>query len=404
MQEAARYQAVLEILGEVFQDRQPADNIINDYLRHRRYIGSGDRRFIVEEVWKLIRRRLRLAFEAGSEDPRRLLLVYLKDNQPEKVFTGGAYAPAALSDEERRWLTDLSEAPYPPYVEAETPQWLYEKIGDMAFLKALNQPASADFRINRASREAVAARLAEEGIYVEPTPHSPLGLRATERVNLNNCAAYQEGWFDVQDEASQLAALLTEVRPEHKIVDYCAGAGGKSLTMAYLLGGKGRILAHDADARRLQALRSRMERLGVKNIELTEFVATTDKDFDRFVIDAPCSGTGTWRRSPDAKFRLTPQKLSELNRVQDEILETAWQKTKSGGRIIYMTCSVLREENEAVFDAFAARHAELRPLNIRCLWEKILPTPYPHADDFHLRLSPLTSGTDGFFVAIAQKG
>lgn len=403
MQENARYQAVLELIGAVFEDKQPADNIINEYLRARKYIGSKDRRFITETVWKIIRNRLKLSFDAGSDNPRRILLTYLRNDKPETIFTGEQYAPAQLSDEERNWLQTENEEVYPDYVEAECPQWLFAKIKDVELLKSLNNPAPADFRINTASRGQVIEALRGEGLEVRPTPYSPLGLRAGERFNLNNCIAYKEGLLEVQDEASQLAAIMTDVRPEHKIIDYCCGAGGKSLAMAYILKNRGKILAHDISAKRLEAIKPRMERLGVKNIELTDILAANDSDFDRFVIDAPCSGSGTWRRSPDAKFRLTPQMLAGIVKTQKEILETAYGRTRIGGRIIYITCSILREENEDNIAAFLKAHSDVRVLNARELWEKLLDSPYPGTNDKYLRLSPLTSGTDGFFVAVLEK-
>ncbi len=215
--------------------------------------------------------------------------------------------------------------------------------------------------------------------------------------------AYQEGLIDVQDESSQLAAILIEAKPEHKIIDYCCGAGGKSLALSYLLHGKGKILAHDANPQRLEALKPRMKRLNVKNIEITDFVATSDKDFDRFIVDAPCSGTGTWRRSPDAKFRLNPQMVEKLNKIQKEILDTAYIKTKSGGRIIYMTCSILKDENEDVISHFLNQYPDVKKLNIRQIWERNVPAPYPHSDDYMLRLSPYSSHTDGFFICVMEK-
>ena len=219
MQLSARYNAVLELTEEIFKDKSPADGIINAYLRERKYIGSGDRRFIAETVWKIIRHRRRLEFEAQSSDPRRILLVYLKDEDLDLIFGAGEYAPTALSKEERNWLKKLNESGYPPDVEAECPRWLFDKVGDMALLKSLNEPASADLRVNRGSRESVLQKLRGEGLYFAPTPYSPIGIRSSERVNLNNCIAYREGEIEVQDEASQLAAILCDVRPEHKVVD-----------------------------------------------------------------------------------------------------------------------------------------------------------------------------------------
>lgn len=405
MQKGARYQAVLELVGEIFKDSKPADGIIDDYFKSRKYIGSKDRRFISETVWHIIRNRMKLEFEAQSKEYRKILLACLKSRGEDinAVFDSGQYSPAALSVEEKEWLKTDNEDAYPPFVEAETPEWLYKKILDIRLLKSLNEPARADFRINVRSRDAVIDKLKAEGFSVYPTPYSPLGIRCDERIPLGNCIAYKEGEIEVQDEASQLAAILVDVKPEHKIIDYCCGAGGKSLAMGYLLQNKGHIYAHDIEKKRLMAIKPRLERLGVKNIELLDFVATSDKGFDRFVVDAPCSGTGTWRRSPDAKFRLNQNMVDKLNKIQFELLGKAYEKTKAGGRIVYITCSILNEENEEIIAAFLQSNPNVRLINIKELWEQKIEAPYPYHSEKYLRLSPLTTGTDGFFIAILEK-
>ena len=402
MQTGARYQAVLELITDIFKDEQPADGIINEYLRSRKYIGSKDRRFITETTWQIIRNRRKLEFDSQSVEPRKILLFFAKDKLSE-IFDGSPYGLAPLSSQEQKLLSAENEQPYPAAVEAECPDWLFAKINDMEFCKALNQPAEADFRANGHSREEVIARLESEGISAAPMPYAPQGFRVKDRFALRNCAAYQDGWFEPQDEASQIAALLCDVRPEHKIIDYCCGAGGKSLALADLLHNQGHILAHDISAKRLENIKPRITRLGVKNIELIDIVATTDRDFDRFIIDAPCSGTGTWRRSPDAKFRLTAQKLFGLNQIQAELLSIAAAKTKIGGRIIYITCSVLPDENEDIINAFLRAHQEFAPLDISKLWEQKINAPYPHGNQQMLRMSPLTTNTDGFFITVLEK-
>lgn len=402
MQTGARYQAVLELITDIFKDEQPADGIINEYLRSRKYIGSKDRRFITETTWQIIRNRRKLEFDSQSVEPRKILLFFAKDKLSE-IFDGSPYGLAPLSSQEQKLLSAENEQPYPAAVEAECPDWLFAKINDMEFCKALNQPAEADFRANGHSREEVIARLESEGISAAPMPYAPQGFRVKDRFALGNCAAYQDGWFEPQDEASQIAALLCDVRPEHKIIDYCCGAGGKSLALADLLHNQGHILAHDISAKRLENIKPRITRLGVKNIELIDIVATTDRDFDRFIIDAPCSGTGTWRRSPDAKFRLTAQKLFGLNQIQAELLSIAAAKTKIGGRIIYITCSVLPDENEDIINAFLRAHQEFAPLDISKLWEQKINAPYPHGNQQMLRMSPLTTNTDGFFITVLEK-
>ena len=401
MQQAARYNAVLELIGEIFKDKSPADGIINNYLRERKYIGSGDRRFITETVWKIIRHRRRLEFEAGSKEARKILLVFLKDEDLDLIFGAGEYAPPALSKEEKIWMKNLKEEVYPVDVESECPEWLFAKIKDVALLKSLNEPASADLRVNAGSREQVLQDLRREGLFFAPTPYSPIGIRSSERVNLNNCIAYKEGVVEVQDEASQLAAILCDVKPEHKVIDYCAGAGGKSLAIASLLNGKGKIEAHDVDCQRLEQIKPRLERLNIKNVVPVRELS--DKDYDRFIIDAPCSGTGTWRRSPDAKFRLTPEKLNELTKIQSQLLEFALENTRVGGRIVYITCSILPDEDENIVSVFAQRHKNVRYVDLKQLWQQKIDAPYPAKNTEFLRFSPLLTNTDGFFLAIFEK-
>ena len=400
MQKGAQYQAVWELISEIFKDKIPADNIINAYVRERKYIGSKDLRFITETVWKIIRNRRKLVFDAGSNEPRRVLLTYLQDEDFD-LLCGGEYGLAPLSKEEKEWLKRRNEEVYPAAVEAECPDWLFDKVKDIHLLKALNEPASADLRLNKGSRARVIEQLQGEGLYFVPTPYSPIGIRSAERVNLNNCVAYKEGVIEVQDEASQLAAILADVRPEHKIIDYCCGAGGKSLTMAFLMNRQGKIQIHDINRSRLEAVKERAVRLDVKNLEIIKEVG--DRDYDRFVVDAPCSGTGTWRRSPDAKYRLTPETLKELNKTQAELLEKAFNHIRRGRRVVYITCSILRDENEDIIEAFLSRHADAAPVNLRHLWEDKLDGRYPGQDDFMLRMNPLLTRTDGFFVCILEK-
>lgn len=402
MQSGARYQAILEIITEVFKDEQPADKIINDYIRARKYIGSKDRRFIVDEVWQIIRNRCKLTFDAKSDDPRKILLYYNKDRL-EQVFDGSTYGLTPLTKEEQNWLCQENDEPYPDWVEAECPKWLYEKIGNLEFCKALNWQAQTDVRAHGISADELQAKLEAEGIESKKGAYSPYCLKIKERLVLNNCMVWQDGYLDVQDEASQLAAILIDAKPEHKIIDYCCGAGGKSLALSNILKDNGHILAYDIEAKRLEAIKPRMARLNVHDVELTEIIADSDKDFDRFILDAPCSGTGTWRRAPDAKFRLTEQKLYGLTKIQAELLEIAAVKTKIGGRIIYITCSVLPDENEKQIEQFLAAHNEFRPVNMRELWEGKIAAPYPHDDEFMLKLSPYKTGTDGFFICVLKK-
>ena len=402
MQTSARYQAVTELIDEIFDDKQPADNILNAYFRERRFIGSKDRKFISSEVWNIIRHRRRLEFEAQSRDVRKLLLVYLKDRNLNEIFSGGQYGMSPLNEEELHWLQNLEELEYPADVEAECPKWLYEKINDMSLLKSLNVSASADFRINARSRETIIQKMKEEGYDVVQMPFSPIGIRSDERINLNNCMAFQDGLIEPQDEASQLVSILCDVKPEDKIIDYCCGAGGKSLTLAYLLHNKGKIEAHDIEMKRMDALDVRMKRLQISNIVKVPTEQVSD-DYDCFIIDAPCSGSGTWRRSPDAKFRLNEEKLRWIVKVQSDLLSLAAQRVKKGGKIIYITCSILNEENKKQIEEFLHKNKDFEQVNIEEIWNRKIEAVYPFENEYWAQFSPVVTGTDGFFVSILRK-
>ncbi len=402
MQESARYQAIFEVIKEVFSDKQPADNILNSYFRERRYIGSKDRRFISENVWDIIRHRRRLEFEAQDTDIRKIMIVWAKNKNLDVVFGGGQYGMPILDDDEINWLNNLPEILYPQDVEAECPLWLFEKIKDFELLKSLNRQATADFRINAGSRETIINKMKDEGFDVVSTPFSPIGVRAEERINLNNCITFQDGLIEPQDEASQIAAILADVRPEHKVIDYCCGAGGKSLTLSYLMQNKGQIEAHDIDERRLEAILPRMKRLQANNIKTVK-TAEVGQDYDRFIIDAPCSGSGTWRRSPDAKFRLSEKKLLEIVEIQSSLLDLASKKVKQGGRIVYITCSILEEENSEQITKFLSTNKEFSLIDMQTIWDKKIESPYPFVDKNCLKFNPLTTGTDGFFIAVLER-
>lgn len=402
MQISAKYQAVLEIMQKVWQDQYPADNIIREYMRNRKYIGSKDRKFITNTVWDIIRHRSRLEFDCGCCEPRMLLLTYLKDDDFDIVADGSQYGLPEVSKEEKQKLQNLSNEVYPEYIEKECPKWLYEKINDAALVSSLNTVATADIRANFISREDAKEKLQKEGLFFSYTPYSPFALRSEERINLQNCIAYQNGEIEVQDEASQLGAILCDVRPEHKIIDYCCGGGGKSLLLGAILKNKGIILSHDKNPKRMDGLSERAGRLGVKNIKIVDKIMPTDK-FDRFIIDAPCSGSGTWRRSPDAKYRLTPKQLEAIKKAQSEILQIAAEHLTDNGRIIYMTCSVLPEENERQIEKFLHENPEFVTVDMQKLWERKLEIPYPLIENRYLKCSPLTTNTDGFFVCVMQR-
>ncbi len=404
MKEASRIQAIIEVINEVLEDKLPADVILDKYFKSRRYIGSKDRRFIADNVWKIIRNRCKFAEALGEACSARLLVAYcFADEDLDLLFNGDEYAPQLLDKNEKDILKKaFAYDEWSDVALYECPKWLMEKFDDIKMIEALNTTAPVDVRANLCSREQARNRLKKEGLFFTPTPFSPLGLRSEDRINLNNCMTYQDGEIEVMDEASQLLALLSNVKPHHKIIDYCAGAGGKSLAFGAMLNNEGVVFAHDISEERLSRIKKRAERLDILNIKTIKNVS--DSDYTRFIIDAPCSGSGTWRRSPDAKFRITPERLNQIKQTQAEILEFGASHTLGGGRLIYMTCSVFSEENEQQIEGFLARHPEFSLIDHRKLWNETLDIAfYPFESDTWLHFSPLKTKTDGFFFCAMQK-
>jgi 16S rRNA (cytosine967-C5)-methyltransferase len=282
-------------------------------------------------------------------------------------------------------------------------------------MAGLNAPGPVDLRVNliKTDRDGARRALAAEKIYAEPTPLSPIGLRLKERAPLSGLAAFKDGLVEVQDEGSQLAALLLGARPGMRIVDFCAGAGGKTLALAAAMKNRGKIVACDTAGWRLDRSGQRLRRAGASNVERHALASERDpwvkrhaKSFDRVLVDAPCLGVGSWRRNPDAKWRSTPQDLAELQVRQHDILASAARLVKPGGRLAYVTCSLLIEENEAQAERFLAETADFALVPMTQAWAETIgtpcPTPTPYGGDF-LRLTPAQHGTDGFFVALFER-
>jgi 16S rRNA (cytosine967-C5)-methyltransferase len=406
---------------------------VNDYLRRRRYIGSKDRRAVTAMTYDLLRHRARLAWwlargEGMADSPRQQVLAYLElctDESPDSLrglFDGARYAPAPLSAEEDAVVERLADpalraAEPPAWVAQEVPEWIAPKLaeafGDAAESEAaaLLQEAATDLRVNLllGSREAAQAALAEEGIETAPTPLSPRGLRVEGRRALRASLAFGAGLVELQDEGSQLAALLCDVRPGMAVADVCAGAGGKTLALAAEMRGQGRLLAMDVDQSRLDKGALRVKRAGANFIErraAKDIAADEDLHaaFERVLVDAPCSGSGAWRRHPEARWRLTPEKLEDYKTAQRDVLRKASQLVKPGGRLVYVTCSLLPEENGEQVARFLEEMPAFAPLPAAGVWRDVLEADYPGdpAAPF-LTLTPARHGTDGFFVAILER-
>ena len=435
MNQAARIQALIELADDIAAGGA-ADAATSAYFRARRYIGSKDRAWIAEQIYALLRRRARLDWwigrvlerpETAPPPPARhrviadLLTRGWTERDVARAFDGDQHHPAPLSRAERLLVDKLAgqaldHAEQPASVRGEYPAWLEPALmrfagGDLAALAKLNEPAPLDLRVNTltTSREEAQKRLAAAGIAAKPTPWSPLGLRVEGRPALGREAAFQAGEIEIQDEGSQLVALLVDARPGQAVLDYCAGAGGKTLALAAAMRNKGRLVASDISAARLERAVTRLRRAGIHNVERRplgpEHAAWFKRQagrFDRVLVDAPCSGTGTWRRNPDMKWKLSERDLAELEALQGDILDQAAKLVKPGGRLIYATCSLLPAENEVRIESFRATHADFDLKPVPELWSDLLPGPCP-VDGPYLRLDPAHHETDGFFAAVLQR-
>ena len=427
MTPAARLGAAIELLGAIeTAPARPADAVANDYFRSRRFIGSGDRRAVSERVWQVLRTRRRLGWWLRVEAPgprllagASLLLEGWTLSGLVQSFSGGRFAPAMLSREEQAALARIEghtpdHPDMPEAVRLEIPDWLLSRLQarfgpalarEMA---ALDGPAPLDLRVNtlKATREDARAALAAEGWKAEPTPFSPWGLRIQGRRPVTAGPAFQSGLVEIQDEGSQLVAVLADVRPGMRVADWCAGAGGKTLALAGAMQNRGQLLACDVSAARLDGAVRRLRRAGVHNVE-RHLVVAGDKwakrragSFDRVLVDAPCTGTGTWRRNPDARLRLRESDLLELLPKQASILDVAQGLVRKAGRLVYATCSLLPEENEAQVTAFLARHPGFSLVPAE---RAAALAPGLRGDDGFLSLTPAQHGTDGFFAAVMER-
>jgi len=418
MTPAARLQSAIEILEALENTNQAADRFIRDWFRARRYAGSKDRAAVGERVFGVLRHRASLVWRMQSEIPRALVIASLiqdgtDPDEIESLFAGAGYGPAALTETERATIARDNGDPPPLWVQGEFPAFLESELARSLHddlrdeMRAMLERAPVDLRVNtlKATRDDVLRALNDAGFAVEPTPYAPHGIRLVAREKasqLRSARAFLDGRFEFQDEAAQIAAVLCAANPGEQILDLAAGAGGKALALAADMKNEGQIIARDNDAVRLAQLPPRVARAGVTIIrEQLADAEPPDGTFDAVLVDAPCSGSGAWRRQPEQKWRLTPQRLAELQKTQDELLDQA--AAAAPERIVYVTCSILMGENEDRIESFLSRHPDFRIAPAAAIWRERTGTPPPPGMDTFFKATPRTTATDGFFTAVLMR-
>lgn len=426
MTPAARISAAIEVLQDIIERRRPAADALKDWGLSRRFAGSKDRAAIASLVYDALRRKASSGYAMASEEPRGLVLGMLAGlrglplDEIAALFSGENHAPAPLTVDETALLTAFSDEGAPDWVRADVPEWLWPSFQSgfgeaaMAEGQALAARAPIDLRVNRlkAGRDAALQDLAHH--QPETGAWSPDALRFQpghdgRGPSLQTEPGFFAGAFEVQDEGSQLVTLLAGAQPGQTVIDLCAGAGGKTLALAALMANRGSLYATDLDSRRLAPLHDRVTRSGASIVEVRiprsrghEPLADVAGQADLVLVDAPCTGSGTWRRNPDAKWRVRPGALAERIKDQAEVLARAAKLVRPGGRIAYITCSMLPEENDEAIRAFLGRHpgfAPIAPIDVLKGAESDFSLLARFATEFGLQLSPRRSGTDGFYLA-----
>jgi 16S rRNA (cytosine967-C5)-methyltransferase len=415
-----------ELLRAVMKLEQPADGVVSAFFRQHRQLGPRERHTLAETTYTVLRRRpllMHLAELGGGRKPdalgvplmRRLAILGWQGNE--------AFLRAALAPDELAWLARAQAVKpdnLPAALRHHLPDWLAEALQAALgrefwpLAQALDQPAPMDLRVNtlKMKRDEARQHLADAGIKADPTPFSPWGLRVQGKPALNQLPLFKDGALEVQDEGSQLLALLTDAHRGEMVVDFCAGAGGKTLALGAAMRNTGRLYAFDVSGHRLAALKPRLARSGLSNVHPAQLAHERDDrvkrlagKIQRVLVDAPCSGLGTLRRNPDLKWRQSPQDVAELQQRQGAILASAARLPASGGRLVYATCSLLRDENEAVVEAFEAAHG--RDFERLPAAEVLAQAHVERATELvegdFLRLWPHRHATDGFFAAVWRR-
>jgi 16S rRNA (cytosine967-C5)-methyltransferase len=411
---AVQKSSLLILLNEVLSGKSPADFVLHRYFRENPKLGSRDRSLIAETLYGCLR-RLHWLRSLGADTTQRLALAGFLKVQGYSVRDLSEHANA----QDLEWLKNLKANPVVSddlTVQTDLPQWVVDRLTSqmqpdalVALGRSLQQSAPLDLRVNThlVNRDVAREALRQEGVESTPTPWSPLGLRVQGHPALSSLPSFKKGWVEVQDEGSQLLGLLLAPRRREMVVDFCAGAGGKTLLLSALMDNTGVVYAFDLSRRRLDNLKPRLKRSGLSNIH--PVLITSERDdrvrrlwgkIDRVLVDAPCSGLGTLRRNPDLKLRQTPQSVAELTQIQASILAAAAQLVKPRGRLVYATCSLLAEENDLQAEAFSAAHPDFVVQNAGGI---LAAQGVEISTEERLHLLPSVHGTDGFFAAVWER-
>lgn len=434
MRDGPRWQAVIELLDQVLVQRVPADLALKRWGRGARYAGSRDRRFIADNLYGVCRHlaaldwRLEAAGMTEAPDARQRMLAWLVQSDPgaaiEAPFDGSDHAPAVLSEAERGLLARLCELPdhaMPDAARLNVPAWalpgLQASFGDDWRLEAAGLAGSppVDLRLCRPTgpRETFIETLNQRWLTAAATPYAPRGIRLSSRFAPADLPELQQGSVELQDEASQLVSLLVGAKPGEAVLDACAGAGGKTLVLAEAMAGQGELLALDLDSHRIAEAEKRLLRAGHDGVRClqVDLLASQGAEWDaprwdRVLLDAPCTGTGTWRRAPDARWRMDAERLDSLCEIQGSLLARAAGLVKPGGWLVYVTCSLLADENDSQIAAFLARHGDFSSLDFAQVWQAAgmtVPPPAAVIRPAGWLLTPARHGTDGFYMAVLAR-
>ncbi len=429
MKFGARIQASIEVLSDILERRTPATLALRDWGKSNRYAGSKDRAVIGNLVYDALRRKSSIAWRMNDDTPRALALgaaCFAFEYAPSKLieaFKNDKFAPSGLTDDEFKLLSGAIKLDAAPdWIRADIPEWIWpafdNNFGEEAVIEgqALTQRPPLDLRVNRlkADRDPLIDRLKDFSVKACPIALNGLRIDAPEAEgrlpNIQAEQAYQTGLVEIQDEGSQIVSTLVAAKAGETVLDFCAGGGGKSLALAGDMQNEGRILAFDIDKRRLAPLYQRALRADASIIEVLSPPLSAYHDLkgkmDRVLVDAPCTGVGTWRRKPDAKWRLTEDALERRNQDQAQVLQQAAEFVRSGGLMFYVTCSMLAEENEAQVYAFLDTHPDFSILSAGEVWEERFgvggPKPWS-SDGCSVTLTPASTQTDGFYFAVLEK-